>query len=97
MSSLERAQGFTKPPEPHSARPILDDIVTAHELLQAGCKLALILPPKPTTEVQISVGDMIEVYSVTRMRDNVKWSTPKIYLVRIRKLGMLVYPPRTKC
>lgn len=62
MSSFELAKGFTKPVADGSVCTIPEDVVDAHNRLQAKRKLALILKSKATTEPHVATGDMIKIF-----------------------------------
>ena len=81
MSYLETAKGFIKPVGSNSVREIPDDIVDAHNRLQAKRKLELMLKTKSTSEVNIAVGDNVEVYSNNGMGKTGTQSTPRIVLL----------------
>ena len=81
MPYLELAKGFIKPVESNYVQEIPDEIVGAHNCLQAKRKLALMLKTKSTSEVTITVGDNFEVYSNTGMGKTDTRSTPKIVLL----------------
>lgn len=76
MSSFELAKGYTRPLM-SKANEIPPDIVEAQQNLNAKRKLTLILKSKSVSEIPVSVGDMVETYSVTKSDKRGHWSEPK--------------------
>ena len=75
------AKGFAKPIQNNPSNNVIpDDIIDAHNELHARCKLSLILRSHAVTELPISVGDLVEVYSKAEHEKRGKWSLPKLIL-----------------
>ena len=69
MSAFELAKGFTKPVCSKPAGcAVPDDVIMAHEKIQARRKLAIMLKSKTVTEFPIRVGDLVEVFHVDELR-----------------------------
>lgn len=78
LSAFELARGFTKPVStPTLVQALPNDIVTAHDSLQARRKLALMLRSKSMSEPVVTVGDTVEVYIKKDFEKRGEWSTAK--------------------
>lgn len=81
MSSSVFAKVYTKAPDTSTFCPNPNDSFDAQHRLQAKRKLALIPKSKSTSQPQISLGDMVEVYSKGLLGKRCSWSTQKIVLL----------------
>jgi len=78
MSSTELAKGYSRPIRTGD-KPVLvpEEIRTAHEVLIAKRKLNLILRSKSTSDIDVSPGDLVEVYLKKQHEKRGKWSSAK--------------------
>jgi len=78
MSATELAKGYTRPIR-NGETPVLvpEEIQTAHDVLIAKRKLNLILRSKATTDIDISPGDLVEIFIKKQHEKRGKWSAPK--------------------
>jgi len=81
MSVFEPTKGFSKPIHSKPAElTITDDVLDAHEKLQARRKLALILKSKTVREIPLHVGDSVEIIQKKQHEKRGKWSSAKTIL-----------------
>ena len=78
MSAFEMEKGFTKPLDNNPERNVIpDDVLEAHDALQARRKLLLILKSKAVKELTVKVGDPLEIYSKQQHEKRGTWSAAK--------------------
>lgn len=77
MSTIEIAKVFTKPTSEMASKERPLGIIDAHSHLEAKQKLALFLCSKATVDIEVQIGDMIDVHYCTSMNKRGVWSTPK--------------------
>ncbi|PXF41606.1 hypothetical protein BWQ96_08672 [Gracilariopsis chorda] len=78
LSAYELAKGFTRPVISMAATIIVpDEIVKAHQALVTKRKLTLILRSKATTEMPLSVGDMVQVFVKHQNQKRGHWFSAK--------------------
>eukprot|EP00178_Gracilaria_changii_P016470 TRINITY_DN4728_c0_g1_i1.p1 TRINITY_DN4728_c0_g1~~TRINITY_DN4728_c0_g1_i1.p1 ORF type:complete len:805 (-),score=91.02 TRINITY_DN4728_c0_g1_i1:529-2943(-) len=78
LSAYELAKGFTRPVVSTSTpTPVPAEMVEAHQSLVAKRKLTLILRSKATTEIPLSVGDMVQLFVKHQHQKRGHWSSAK--------------------
>lgn len=74
VSSVKLPKGYTKPLDSYTVIAVHNDVLHAHQRLDAKRKLALILGTKSTASVHISRRVILEIYSKGPREERSCWS-----------------------